>query len=56
MKQTVSDGVPRPVSPAYSDVSLAIQRTLHPPASVDPSSTVDKLKDKIQVAADGGIY
>ena len=27
MKETVNDGVPRPVSPAYSDVSLAIQRT-----------------------------
>ena len=26
-------GSARPVSPAYNDISLAVQRTLHPPAS-----------------------
>jgi multiple sugar transport system substrate-binding protein len=56
MRSTINDGVPRPVSPAYSDVSLAIQRTLHPPSSIDPTKTVDKLKDKLKTAADGGLY
>jgi multiple sugar transport system substrate-binding protein len=56
MRTTINDGVPRPVSPAYSDVSLAIQRTLHPPASIDPVKTIDKLKDKVKTAADGGLY
>jgi multiple sugar transport system substrate-binding protein len=56
MKQTINEGVPRPVSPAYSDVSLAIQRTLHPPASIDPTKTVQTLKDKLKVVAKGGLY
>ena len=56
MKQTIQDGVPRPVSPAYSDVSLAIQRTLHPPSAINPVSTVKTLKDKIKVTANGGLY
>ena len=56
MKQTINDGVPRPVSPAYSDVSLAIQRTLHPPASIDPTKTIQTLKDKLKVVAKGGLY
>jgi trehalose/maltose transport system substrate-binding protein len=56
MKRTINDGVPRPVSPAYSDVSLAIQRTLHPPASINPTQTVQTLKDKLKVVAKGGLY
>jgi multiple sugar transport system substrate-binding protein len=56
MKNTINDGVPRPVSPAYSDVSLAIQRTLHPPASIDPTKTIQTLKDKLKVVAEGGLY
>jgi len=56
MKNSIADGVPRPTSPAYADVSLAIQSTLHPPASIDPEKTVDQLADKIKIVADGGIY
>jgi multiple sugar transport system substrate-binding protein len=56
MKESIADGVPRPASPAYADVSLAIQSTLHPPASIDPASTVKSLADKIKIVADGGIY
>jgi len=56
MKRTINDGVPRPVSPAYSDVSLAIQRTLHPPASINPTQTVQTLQDKLKVVAKGGLY
>ena len=31
MRDADRDGAPRPVTPAYSDISLAIQQTLHPP-------------------------
>jgi hypothetical protein len=37
-------------------VSLAIQRSLHPPGSGDPQAIVDGLADKIEVAAEGGMY
>jgi multiple sugar transport system substrate-binding protein len=56
MRETIDDGVPRPVSPAYSDVSLAIQRSLHPPASIDPQKTIEKMQDKVKVVAEGGLY
>ncbi|HWK30016.1 MAG TPA: ABC transporter substrate-binding protein [Solirubrobacter sp.] len=56
MKETIDDGVPRPSTPAYSDVSLAIQRTLHPPASIDPPKTIAKMADKVKVVAEGGLY
>jgi multiple sugar transport system substrate-binding protein len=56
MKETIDDGVPRPVSPAYSDVSLAIQRTLHPPSAIDPPKTIEKMADKVKVVAEGGLY
>ena len=56
MKETVNDGVPRPSSPAYSDVSLAIQRTLHPPSGIDPEKTIEKMEEKVKVVAEGGLY
>jgi multiple sugar transport system substrate-binding protein len=56
MKETIDDGVPRPVSPAYSDISLAIQRTLHPESAIQPEQTVDQLRDRIKIAAEGGIF
>ena len=56
MKETIDDGVPRPVSPAYSDVSLAIQRSLHPPAGIEPQQTIEQMADKVKVVAEGGMY
>ena len=56
MRQSLADGVPRPVSPAYSDISLAIQKTFHPPDGIDPGSVVDELKDKLDKAAEGKIF
>jgi multiple sugar transport system substrate-binding protein len=56
MRQSIDEGVPRPVSPAYSDISLAIQKTFHPPDGIDPSSVVDELKDKLDKAAQGKIF
>jgi multiple sugar transport system substrate-binding protein len=56
MRQSIDQGVPRPVSPAYSDISLAIQKTFHPPDGIDPGSVVDELKDKLDKAAEGKIF
>jgi multiple sugar transport system substrate-binding protein len=56
MRETIDDGVPRPVSPAYSDVSLAIQRSLHPPSAIEPQQTVEQMADKVEVVAEGGLY
>jgi len=42
----------RPVSPAYSDVSLAIATALSPPTSIDPRTVVNKLKGLLKDAAD----
>jgi multiple sugar transport system substrate-binding protein len=36
VKQSIDDAAPRALTPAYTDLSLAIQRTLHPPDSIDP--------------------
>ena len=55
LRASLTDGAPRPRTPYYTDVSTAVQRTFHPPASVDPTKTpakaaqliVDVLKDKV---------
>jgi multiple sugar transport system substrate-binding protein len=56
MRQSLDEGVPRPVTPAYSDVSLAIQKTFHPPDGVDPGSVVEDLEDKLEKAAEGKLF
>jgi multiple sugar transport system substrate-binding protein len=44
----------RPKTPAYSDVSLAIQKTLSPPSSVNPFSAVSQLRSQIKAALTSG--
>ncbi len=56
MRESLDDGAPRPVTPAYSDISLAIQKTFHPPAEVEPGKIVDKLQDRLDKAAEGKIF
>ena len=56
MRQSLDEGVPRPVNPAYSDISLAIQKTFHPPDGIDPDSVVEELEDKLDKAAEGKIF
>jgi multiple sugar transport system substrate-binding protein len=56
LRQALDGGVARPVTPAYTDISLAIQKTYHPPDGVDPGSVVEELKDKLDTAAEGGIF
>jgi len=56
LRDSIDNGVPRPVTPAYSDISLAIQETLHPPDSVDPKAAIDALLKRLDAVKDGGIY
>lgn len=54
IKQQVANPGIRPQSPAYSDISLAIQKTLSPPSSIDPGSVVSTLNDQIKNALSSG--
>ena len=50
IRSSIRDAAPRPSeSPAYQDLSLAIQDAIHPATGIDPKNptpTYDKLKDK----------
>ncbi|WCB93883.1 Trehalose-binding lipoprotein LpqY [Baekduia alba] len=56
IRSSIRDAAPRPSeSPAYQDLSLAIQDAIHPSSGIDPKnpgSTYDKLNDKVQQAID----
>jgi multiple sugar transport system substrate-binding protein len=54
LKQAVLDASLRPQNPAYNDVSLAVQKTLSPPASINPKSSESDLKSKIDKALKSG--
>jgi trehalose/maltose transport system substrate-binding protein len=53
VKESIEGSGPRPTTPAYQDVSLAVQRSLHPPDKIDPSDTesvFDELKSNVEDA------
>jgi ABC-type glycerol-3-phosphate transport system substrate-binding protein len=52
-EQLTSFGI-RPQTPAYSDVSLAIQKTLSPPSSIQPSTALSQLTSQIKKALSSG--
>ncbi|MBV8954797.1 MAG: ABC transporter substrate-binding protein [Solirubrobacterales bacterium] len=52
-QQLTSYGI-RPQTPAYSDVSLAIQKTLSPPASISPATAVATLTSQINASLTSG--
>jgi multiple sugar transport system substrate-binding protein len=56
MEATLRDGVPRPVLPAYADVSLAIQDALHPPNQIKPDEAIKKLRDNLKKAKEGKLF
>jgi multiple sugar transport system substrate-binding protein len=56
MRESIDSAGARPVTPAYSDISLAIQKTFHPPDGVDPDTVVDQLRDRIEKASEGKIF
>jgi multiple sugar transport system substrate-binding protein len=56
VKKSIDAAGPRPLTPAYQDVSLAIQDTLQPPDRIDPtdvSSTYDELRSRVEDAVKG---
>ena len=56
LRESIDAAAPRPVTPAYSDISLAIQKTYHPPDGVDPDGIVEQLRDRIDKAVEGKIF
>jgi multiple sugar transport system substrate-binding protein len=54
IRTSIQDAAPRPsISPAYQDLSLAIQRALHPTTKIDPrnvEAAYDELRDKVEQA------
>ncbi|MGZ5362563.1 MAG: ABC transporter substrate-binding protein, partial [Solirubrobacterales bacterium] len=54
IRDSINDAVPRPSeSPAYQDISLAIQRAVHPTTDIDPDDpapTYDDLRDLLEQA------
>lgn len=56
LRASIDAAAPRPVTPAYSDISLAIQKTYHPPGGVDPDTVVETLRDRIDKAVEGKIF
>ena len=45
----------RPETPYYSDVTLAIQQTLHPPGSIKPVSDINSLRSCLTTLLKGGL-
>lgn len=53
IKKSIEESGPRPTSPAYQDVSLAVQRSLHPPDKIDPKdagSVYEELRSNLEDA------
>jgi multiple sugar transport system substrate-binding protein len=53
VKEMIEDAGPRPASPAYQDITSAVQRTLHPPESVPAEgeeSLYEELKENLEAA------
>jgi len=47
LRETLRDAVQRPQSPLYSDISLAIGRTLHPLRAIEPERDVPRLREAV---------
>jgi multiple sugar transport system substrate-binding protein len=56
LRESIQAAGARPVTAAYADISLAIQKTFHPPADINPDDVVSKLKDRLDKAAEGKIF
>lgn len=48
IRKSIEDASPRPVTPAYTDVSLAIQGALHPIGDVDPEDAAGAYEDLLE--------
>jgi multiple sugar transport system substrate-binding protein len=56
LKAEIADGVARPVTPFYSDISQAIQRSLHPERDIDPPKTIKDMEAKLDKARKGELF
>lgn len=55
IKRSIEESGPRPTSPAYQDVSLAVQRSLHPPSKISPKDatpTYEELRANLEDAVE----
>jgi multiple sugar transport system substrate-binding protein len=50
LRESIDDAAPRPVSPAYNDISRAIYTTIHPLRAIDPTKDAEALEDKVSKA------
>ncbi len=50
MTQQLETAAPRPVTPNYNDISLAVRQVLHPKDAIEPKSTYTALRDLIKRA------
>lgn len=50
LRATLADAVQRPRTPVYSDISIAISRTLHPLREIDPERDVERLRRAVRRA------
>ncbi len=56
LRESLKDGEPRPATPAYNDVSLAVQAALHPVEGIIPAEVPADLEDKLQAVLEGGLF
>lgn len=56
VEQTLQNGVPRPVLPAYADISLAVQDKLHPPGDIEPKKAIEDLRSALEKAKEGKLF
>lgn len=56
VEETLKNGVPRPVLPAYADISLAVQDKMHPPADIEPKSAIEDLRGALEKAKEGKLF
>jgi multiple sugar transport system substrate-binding protein len=54
IKQQLTTYGIRPKTPAYSDVSLAIQKAISPPSSISPSTVINTLRGQLKNALSSG--
>ena len=52
MTEQLENAAPRPVTPSYNDLSLAVRQVLHPMADIEPERSYDALKDLLEKALD----
>jgi len=50
LRESIDEAGPRPVTPAYNDISRVIYTTIHPTRSIDPEGDAETLRDQVEKA------